>query len=221
DYCFNLHDQRTIFNVGDTPRPATVSFLAPAHDEERSISVTRGLSMQLIAAMNSQLQKMIPGQVGRYDDAFNHNCVGDTFQMLETPTLLFEAGHFKNDYQRESTREYIFHALAKALDTISGNKIKEHSRGDYFEIPENGKRFVDILIHNADIINPKLPEGSSIGVMYKETLYNGSVEFIPTIDKTGNLQPYFGHITYDCNNPGQLQVLKQQVFWSSLSRHFK
>src|SRR5690606_2236569 len=26
DYCFNLHDQRTIYNVGDTPKPATVSF---------------------------------------------------------------------------------------------------------------------------------------------------------------------------------------------------
>src|SRR5690606_31155406 len=76
DYCFNLHDQRTIFNVGNTPKPATVSFLAPAHDRERSISGTRALSMQLIVAMNRELQKYIPGQIGRYDDSFNSNCIG-------------------------------------------------------------------------------------------------------------------------------------------------
>ncbi|WP_273566708.1 DUF2817 domain-containing protein [Maribacter halichondriae] len=41
EYCFNLHDQRTIYNVGDTNKPATVSFLSPAFDIERSISVSR------------------------------------------------------------------------------------------------------------------------------------------------------------------------------------
>ncbi|MDX1333542.1 MAG: M14 family zinc carboxypeptidase, partial [Robiginitalea sp.] len=29
-FCFNLHDQRTIFSAGDPPKPATLSFLAPA-----------------------------------------------------------------------------------------------------------------------------------------------------------------------------------------------
>ena len=38
DYCFNLHDQRTIFSVGQTPLPATVSFLAPAYNKERNIN---------------------------------------------------------------------------------------------------------------------------------------------------------------------------------------
>src|SRR5690606_8390446 len=91
DYCFNLHDQRTIFNVGNLPRPATVCFLAPTYDEQRSISITRGKSMKLIVAMEQELQKIIPGRIGRFDDAFNPNCVGDAFQMMDTPTILFEA----------------------------------------------------------------------------------------------------------------------------------
>ena len=107
DYCFNLHDQRTIFNVGDGPKPATISFLAPTHDEERSISVSRGKSMKLVVAMEQELQKLIPGQIGRFDDVFNANCVGDAFQMLDTPTILIEAGHAPGDYQREKTRESI------------------------------------------------------------------------------------------------------------------
>ena len=35
NYCFNLHDQRTIFAAGNTKNPATVSFLAPAYNEAR------------------------------------------------------------------------------------------------------------------------------------------------------------------------------------------
>ena len=30
DYCYNLHDQRTIYGAGDSGKPATISFLAPS-----------------------------------------------------------------------------------------------------------------------------------------------------------------------------------------------
>ena len=40
-YCFNLHDQRTIFGAGDTGKPATVSFLSPSYNEEREINDNR------------------------------------------------------------------------------------------------------------------------------------------------------------------------------------
>ena len=52
DYCFNLHDQRTIFNVGSLEKPATLSFLAPAHDIQRNVSASRGQSMKIIAAIH-------------------------------------------------------------------------------------------------------------------------------------------------------------------------
>ena len=66
--------------------------------------------MEVIAVMNDALQNIIPNQVGVYDDAFNLNCVGDTFQSENVPTILFEAGHYANDYAREKTRSlFIFH----------------------------------------------------------------------------------------------------------------
>ncbi|MBU2946353.1 M14 family metallopeptidase [Zobellia uliginosa] len=212
-YCFNLHDQRTIFNVGNTPKPATVSFLAPAHDPERTISKTRGVSMQLIVAMNKTLQEIIPGQVGRYDDGFNSNCVGDSFQMLHVPTILFESGHFPKDYERERTREFIFRAMISAVQTIAENKIDNYKRDDYFQIPENGKLFFDILIKNAEIIDSSLKESASIGVLYKEILSKGRVEFEPVIDKRGVLSDYYGHEIYDCSNEADLIKLRQQSFY--------
>ncbi len=217
DFCFNLHDQRTIFNVGNAQSPATLSFLAPAHDDIRSISSTRELSMQLIAAMNEQLQKLIPGQVGRYDDAFNPNCIGDTFQMQGTPTILFEAGHFQEDYEREQTRFYVFYALLTALRVISNDGIHHFGKEDYFAIPENSKLFYDILIHNVHVIDSSTySRNDSVGILFKEELKSGNIVFKPTIEKTGDLDGCYGHKSYDCNNTSDLKIIKKLSFWEDL-----
>ncbi len=211
NYCFNLHDQRTIFNVGNTPKPATVSFLAPAHDPERSISKTRGISMQLIVAMNQELQKFIPGQVGRYDDGFNSNCVGDTFQMLNIPTILFESGHFPGDYDREETRKYIFTAMLKAIEVISKGTIDQYHMDSYFNIPDNNKLFFDVIIKNIHIFEPKHELGSSAAIQFVETLINGKIEFKGKLEEIGDLQDKFGHRTYNCLYSKDLKELKNNT----------
>lgn len=218
DYCFNLHDQRTIYNVGDTPKPATVSFLAPAHDPERNISRTRAISMQLIVAMDRELQKHIPGQVGRYDDGFNSDCIGDTFQMLHTPTILFEAGHFQGDYERERTRFYIFIALLKGLAIIAKQQVDIFVREQYFDIPENNKLFYDILIKNIHRLDSSRNIGDSAGILFVETLVGEKIDFVGKLEQVGNLDHMFAHKTYNCldvkdlwilnNNQNLLNVLK-------------
>ena len=50
--------------------------------------------MFIIQSINSVLKKFLPNQIGRYDDTFNPNCVGDQFQASGVPTVLFEAGHY-------------------------------------------------------------------------------------------------------------------------------
>ncbi|MFH6603751.1 M14 metallopeptidase family protein [Maribacter algicola] len=211
NYCFNLHDQRTIYNVGETDKPATVSFLSPAFNDNRDLSPARLKSMALIHAMNEELQKIIPGQVGRYDDAFNANCVGDTFQILETPTVLFEAGHYQGDYQREETRKFVFFAMLKALYTIANGLFKDFNRELYFQIPENNKRFCDILIYNAHVVDSKRQKDETLGILYHEELANGKISFNPKIDLQGNLKHFFGHREYDCADEQSLNALKKDT----------
>lgn len=189
DYCFNLHGQRTIFSAGRSNNPATISFLAPAQDEARSISDSRKQAMEIIAVMNKALQKIIPNQVGVYDDTFNNNCVGDTFQSLNIPTILFEAGHYPNDYQREKSRELIFISLFTALNYIANNSCNGENYSDYLNIPENKKLFFDIILRNAKL-DGKITD---IAIQYEEKLKNGNIEFIKTIKKTGILNGFFGH----------------------------
>jgi hypothetical protein len=200
NFCFNLHGQRTIFSAGKTNLPATLSFLAPAQDATCSITSTRKKAMEIIAAMNTMLQKQIPNQVGVYDDAFNLNCVGDAFQSHNVPTILFEAGHFKNDYKREDTRAYVFQSLVTALHYIAVNTVNGANYKTYFDISKNEKLFFDIIIRNAIIINEGKEQRQDIGILYKEQLNGEEIEFIPIIEKIANLNKYYGHKEINANN---------------------
>lgn len=200
DFCFNLHDQRTIFNVGETNKPATVSFLAPAFDANRNNSASRLQSMQIISKMNAKLQELIPGHVGRYDDGFNSNCVGDAFQMLKTPTILFEAGHFPCDYMREVTRKYIVVAILEAIRTIMQGDYKSLQMEKYLQIPENNKLFYDVLILNSHKLDSKLERGTKAGILFKEKLVDKNIDFKPSIElKLAESEIAFGHEIKDAS----------------------
>lgn len=194
DYCFNLHGQRTIFSAGETDNVATVSFLAPSQDQERSLTFNRKAAMAIIVEVNNLLQNEIPHQIGRYDDGFNLNCVGDTFQNFGVPTLLYEAGHYANDYEREEVRRFLFIALLKGLDVIS-NGVNTTKHEAYFAIPENAKCFYDIVIRNAKSNNHK--RLVSIAIQYKEVLFENKLHFIPVVEEISELINKFGHKEID------------------------
>lgn len=209
NFCFNLHDQRTIYNVGDTDKPASVSFLSPSVDSERLVTESRATAMQVVVAMNEMLQNIAPGQVGRYDDGYNLNCVGDSFQTLGCPTILFEAGHYQGDYLREETRKLIFQSLLTSITTIGNEKVSDYDTADYFKIPENGKQFFDILIKNAHLCDSKFVNGNSIGLLYEEVLQEGKILFQPKVEKVGEFENNFGHANYDCTIESDLLKLRK------------
>ncbi|WP_306350038.1 M14 metallopeptidase family protein [Flavobacterium sp. '19STA2R22 D10 B1'] len=197
DYCFNLHDQRTIFAAGDTNKPATVSFLSPSYNEARDVNEVRLKAMNIIVAMNTELQRYIPGQVGRFDDSFNINCIGDMFQFLGVPTVLFEAGHYENDYEREITRKYIFIALVSALSNVYENVIVDNKMNDYLNIPQNKAKFYDFIYKNVKISYDGKQIITNFAAQYKEVLNLGLVGFEARIQEIGELDGYVGHFEYD------------------------
>ena len=197
DYCFNLHDQRTIFGVDMSAKPATMSFLAPSYNEEREINDSRLKAINVIAGINQVLQKYIPGQVGRFDDSFNINCIGDTFQYLGVPTILFEAGHYPNDYEREQTRKYVFISLVSAFSTISENDIVINRIEDYLNISQNNPVFCDFLYKNVKINYDGNEKIINFAAQYKEELIDGQIWFNAYINQIDDLENRFGHLEYD------------------------
>lgn len=199
DYCFNLHDQRTIFGVADTGKPATVSFLAPSYNEARDINAIRLKAINSIAIINEVLQNYIPGQIGRFDDSFNINCIGDTFQHLGVPTILFEAGHYPNDYQREETRKYIFISLLASFTSITENDVVSNKTTQYLNIPQNKVVFYDFIFKNVKINYDGNEKITNFAIQYKEELIEGELFFKGYIAAINDLDSFFGHYTYDAN----------------------
>lgn len=197
DYCYNMHDQRTIFGVGEQPKPATVSFLAPSYNDERDINDVRLKAINVIAAMNETLQQFIPEQVGRFDDSFNINCIGDMFQSLGVPTILFEAGHYPNDYERETTRKYVFFALLSGFNAIHENVVAVNKKIDYFKIPQNKIVFYDLIWKNVKINYENKEKITNFASQYKEVLFDKSVIFQAIISEIGNLDGFYGHKEID------------------------
>lgn len=197
NYGFNLHDQRSIFGVSDTGKPATVSFLAPSFDESKSYNVTRTKAVKWIETMHATLEKYIPGQIGRFDDGFNINCIGDRFQSLGVPTILFEAGHFHDDYEREITRKMIFISLVSGLLNYDENDVVFNDLSVYLQIPQNKIIFYDILIKNIEINYDGIEKITNIALQFKEELVEGNLHFVAFIAKIGELDSFFFHATYD------------------------
>ena len=206
-YCFNLHDQRTIFSAGEKPKPATLSFLTPSMNSERDILPSRKISMKIIASIAKDLSTVLPGQIGRYDDGFNPNCTGDTFQALNIPTILFEAGHYKNDYQREQTRKFIGFSIFSGLHTIAANSWKTFSVDDYYSIPENEKLFYDLILRKARIDG----EIKDVAIQFKEELINEEIDFLPVIKKIAYDIQAYGHQEINCEEKKLEPYGKEEV----------
>ena len=195
---FNLHDQGTQYNVGNTNNPATLSFLAPAADEKRSITTSRKKAMQVIAAMNAFTKQIIPNHIGRYDDEFCNTCFGDTLQQMGVALMLIEAGH--SDWAREKTREYYFYALLKGLETISSKSYKTLTTKGYFAIPENNKRFFDVIYRNVKVKYPRLTYTIDIAINFDEYIADNTIKRKGKIVKLGDLSTYYAHIEEDMFN---------------------
>jgi len=209
DFAYNLHDQRTIFGTEGFMLPATISFLAPAFDENRTYNETRLKAIHIINKMNLALQRVIPCQVGRFDDSFNINCIGDYATSIGIPTILFEAGHFQNDYQREEVRKMVFIALVSSFAKQTIDELTNDLE-QYLKIPQNTKCFFDFIYRNIKIFVDNEEKLITFAAQFEEELKSNAIEFEAKIVQIENLEGYKGHFEFDA----------KQMVYSSKSGKF-
>lgn len=198
DFCYNMHDQRTIFGTEGANLPATISFLAPAFNTARDYNEVRLKAIHVINRMCEALEAYIPGQVGRFDDSYNGNCAGDYFTTQEAPTILFEAGHFQNDYEREESRKYIFIALLNSFLPTNEKTFLDNDLDEYLRIPQNSKCFFDFIYKNVKIIDNQVEKIINFAAQYQEILRADEICFEAIISKISDLDNFSGHVEYDC-----------------------
>jgi hypothetical protein len=198
NFCYNLHDQRTIFGTENTKLPATMSFLAPSYNRECEFNEVRLKAIKIINKIYKELSVFIPNQIGRFDDAFNINCIGDYFTTQGTPTILFEAGHYKNDYQRDEVRKHVFISLVSSLLFNNNQNDINNELNDYLKIPQNTKSFFDFVYRNVNVVTDKEKKIINFAAQFREELIGGKINFVAEIIQIDNLNDTIGHLEYDC-----------------------
>jgi len=214
-YCFNMHDQRTIYSAGDDYYPATLSFLSPSQDNNRSLTINRKIGMKIISNLRHVIDPYIPNQISRYDDKFNINCVGDKFQSLGVPTILFEAGHYDNDYNRDITRKYMMFAIYQTFLSIINKSYINYSTNNYFDIPENKPTYFDVLIKGVSF-DKNLKDIRDVGILYSESLEKSNINFTPFVAKIGDLSSYYGHKIFYAKSKHVTNVFEKTIRESDL-----
>ena len=194
DLCLNMHDQRSIFGIKG-PKPATLSFLAPSADILKTITPAREVAMGHIVKMKNYIKAHHHNQIGRFDDTYNQHCVGDSFTSSGVPTILFEAGHFKDDYSREQSRSFVFYALIALFDLDTAFQNKDVDYKEYFNIPENQKIYKDVVLYNVRVDGEDTLQ--TISFQYKEIIHDQNIVFELYFDAIEVDKDVFGHQYFD------------------------
>ena len=200
DYALNLHEQRTLFS-SDGVYPATLSFLAPAEDVDRTLTDTRKKAMAVISRIVEKMKLEIPSQIARYNDEFYPTSTGDNFTKMGLPTVLYEGGHFPEDYLRKGTRKCFTIALYEGLVAIADLAGSMDGWEKYLEIPENKEDHYDIIYRNVKL-DINYPCVLDIAVQYKEQILEGQDEitFVPVVVEVGDCGKKKGWKEVDCRD---------------------
>ncbi|MCB0483802.1 MAG: hypothetical protein KDC37_04495 [Flavobacteriales bacterium] len=192
-WAFNLHDQRNIYNVNETPMPASISLLAPAADKSVGLTTQRRDVMQLAAILANEMQSVIPCGVGRYSDAYYPTATGDNLQAAGVRTLLIESGGCKGDPLRETARFLNFGAYLRICELLGRGLPATNGIDDYLSIPPNDERLLDIKLTNVAVKGVV----TDVGITTEEILRDGVLETVYTVSELGDLSDWFAYTTRD------------------------
>ncbi len=213
DFGFNLHDQDTLYQVGNTTQPSCMAFLAPSVDTKGSINYQRKQAMQIIIGVSQYLQKIIPGKIARFKDEFEPRSFGDNFQNSGICTILIESGGLKNDPEKQEIRKYNFMAILAALQLIALGDDQKNNPDDYFKIPENNKSLFHICLRNISFGTFK----ADIGLNYQEIFdpTERKVSLSWSVADVGDLSSFYAYDDFDCSQgiiTGQPEIEKPANF---------
>ena len=189
---FNLHDQRNIFAIQG--KPATMSFLAPAVDSERTQTPERMRTMDLIGAANQALTSLIPGCMGRYTDEYYPTAIGERIQQMGIPTILVECGPAFDDPLRQQARKCAPIVLEAVLQRFL--RVEEPSASIYNAIPLNEKNQVDILIKGVEITGDHGSYRADIALLAEESIVDHAYQLTLKVADFGDLRNLVALETY-------------------------
>jgi hypothetical protein len=153
DFGFNLHNQNARTTVGNPPKLAAISVLAPPPDRARTETPAMLRGKQMCARFVEAVQSYAEGMISRYDDSYEPRAFGDTIQASGTATMLVEAGGWPEADYEPLTRLH-FHGLLHTLHAIATDDYRQADVTVYTSLPEsNSTPVCDCLIRDANVLD--------------------------------------------------------------------
>lgn len=197
-YAFNLHDQQPRYSAGNSHKVAAISFLAPAPDQEKTITPNRLLAMKVISGMTEVLNKIIPGHTAKYDDTFEPRAFGDNFQKLGGATILIESGGWPGDPEKQFIRKLNFIIMLEAFHRISRGGVELLSTELYEALPFNDTRLFDVIYRNCSYLVDGQRFTVDIAVnRYESVQPDGKLMGYSEVEEIGDLSVFYGMEEYD------------------------
>lgn len=193
-FAFNLHDQGTRYSAGASAKQATISFLATAYNPAREWNEVRTRSRQVISGMNTYLQGLIPGHIGRYSDEFEPRAFGDNIQKWGSSLILIESGGYKDDREKQFIRQLNFLAILEGLRLIAKNEYTQYTLTDYEAIPQNGRAIFDWIVRDIQFTYRGKTIRKDIAFNLHEAYKSAPPYFSlnGTIEEVGDLSTFYG-----------------------------
>ncbi|MBZ0198245.1 MAG: hypothetical protein K8H86_00140 [Ignavibacteriaceae bacterium] len=201
-FAFNLHDQDYRWSVGDSNKLASISFLAPAYDVQKSVSPARADAMKLIAKLKQDFEIYLSGQIARYPDDFESRSFGDTISGKGVSTILIECGREVGNINKSYLRKINFMLLLSSFKEIAEKKyLEQNSLDNYFSIPTNGKFLFDLILRKVNFITNGRKYYSDIAINREEVYADNSRVpfFFGKIEDMGDLSPFNGLEEFDAS----------------------
>lgn len=214
---FNLHDQQTYYTVGQTGKPATISVLAPAYNYATEVNDVRKRAMQVIVGMNALMEQIEPGHVGKYDDAFEPRAFGDNIQKWGTSTILIESGGYPNDPEKQVIRKYNFMLMLHALEQIADKTYEAYSLEEYYAIPDNTLRLMDLVIRNLSLTLDEQSYTVDLGIRRREADAHGDYFVNAVVDDLGDLSIFYGYDELDATGMNVVEGKTYETPFKDLS----
>jgi hypothetical protein len=211
DFGFNLHDQGRDYSAGNSINPASISFLAPAPDYDKTLTPPRENAMKLIGNMVTVLIEFIPGHIAKYSDDYEPRAFGDNFTKWGTSVVLLESGGWRGDREKQFLRKINYMAMLTALQSIASESFAKTDLSVYESIPQNEKFMMDVIFRNLKIKKDDKDYVVDIGINFDEININGAKEFYlkAEIEDVGDLSVYAGYDDFDLSGytvePGKIK----------------
>lgn len=196
-FALNLHDQRTVFQRGDSGQPTSIALAIPRvklelknEELENNRRFVRYLVLQLLNESGVAMSNYAV-----FDESYYARSIGEYVQERGVKTLLVESGVGGLDLERNESTHNTAAFIEAYLERAANSELKDsdslesnYSDADSWGLPPNKAGLVDIVLRRAVINSGTSVWRADISLQMESILMNEKIVFRPIWLEIGDLQ---------------------------------